>query len=389
MRIQGHSVDMSAQYFGIHTQSLQTSTTDISESQSNESFNSDKSDSIKKLEIDLKKTQEAKDRLTQEIMNSVFIDIASNVKTTNDRLTLSSIEYDKQSLNFQTKAFIQTQDKEIELSLDISLDRSFMQKIDIDIEIFKPLQDPLIISLDSTMPSLNSKTFSFDIDSNGESDQISQLNKGNGFLALDANSNGIIDNGNELFGTKSGDGFKDLSKYDDDKNGWIDENDAIFDKLRFWQKSEGKDELLALGEVGIGAIFLQNVDTPFSLKSDTNELLGEIRKSSIVLLENGKSGVISQVDLAVTPEVKKELNLLDALQKNISTLNLNNTYNMNSESNSSETSSSDKQIAKLKSKISALENKIPQANGDQRSSLQAQIGSLYSQMLSLLAADIK
>ncbi len=39
-----------------------------------------------------------------------------------------------------------------------------------------------------------------------------------------------INDGSELFGTSSGDGFKDLATYDEDENGWIDENDSIFSK---------------------------------------------------------------------------------------------------------------------------------------------------------------
>ncbi|NOR58712.1 MAG: hypothetical protein GQ474_09345 [Sulfurimonas sp.] len=247
------------------------------------------------------------------------------------------------------------------------------------------MKDPLVISLNGTMPSLSSKTFSFDIDSDGKSDQISQLNSGNGFLALDKNSNGIIDDGGELFGTKSGDGFRDLSKYDEDKNGWIDENDAIFDKLRIWQKSEGKDELVALGEVGIGAIFLGNTSTPFNIKSDSNELLGEIKKSGIVLFENGKAGVISQVDLAVTPEIKGELSIVDKLQKNLSALKLDNVYSKDS---SKSTESADDRMSKIRGKISALESKLSHASDIDKPALQAQIGALYSQMMAMLAASL-
>ena len=36
----------------------------------------------------------------------------------------------------------------------------------------------------------------------------------------------------KLFGTSSGDGFKDLAEYDEDGNGWIDENDSIFNRLK-------------------------------------------------------------------------------------------------------------------------------------------------------------
>ena len=43
----------------------------------------------------------------------------------------------------------------------------------------------------------------------------------------------------------TGDGFKDLAMYDEDGNGWIDENDEIFSKLLIWSKDEnGNDEFL-------------------------------------------------------------------------------------------------------------------------------------------------
>lgn len=56
--------------------------------------------------------------------------------------------------------------------------------------------------------------------------------RGSGFLALDRNQNGVVDDGSELFGTQSGDGFAHLALYDQDSNGWIDANDPVFDKLR-------------------------------------------------------------------------------------------------------------------------------------------------------------
>jgi len=381
MRVENYAVAMNAQYFN-----LQTESTKATISTTTEDFNNDKSSEVAKIEIDSKRIDRANNQLLKEISQAVLKNInTESRRLIGDRLEISTISTEAQSLNFQVKAFVQADGKEIELSLDISLSRSFVNRTSINIDLNKTLQDPLVISLDGTMPSLSSKTFSFDIDSDGKSDQISQLNSGNGFLALDKNSNGTIDDGSELFGTKSGDGFKDLSKYDDDKNGWIDENDAIFDKLRVWTKSEGKDELIALGEVGIGAIFLGSTETPFSLKSNSNELLGEIRKSSFVLFESGKAGVISQVDLAVTSEVKDELNTVEKLQKNLSALTLDNVYAKDSNKSGDST---DDRMSKIKGKINALESKLAQAKGADKPAIQAQIGALYSQMVALIGVGV-
>ena len=128
------------------------------------------------------------------------------------------------------------------------------------------LYDPLVINLDTDATELSDQTFYFDLDADGEEEEISML-KGSGYLALDKNEDGIINDGSELFGTGNGDGFADLARYDEDGNGWIDENDSIWSKLKIWCKDEkGNDVLYKLSDKGVGAICLQNVSTDFTLQ---------------------------------------------------------------------------------------------------------------------------
>ena len=163
----------------------------------------------------------------------------------------------------------------------------------------KSVMDPLVINFGAPAAELGSATFSFDLDSDGTSEQISTLGTGSGFLALDIDGNGKIDTGNELFGTKSGDGFADLAEYDGDGNGWIDENDEVYDKLRIWTRdSEGNSRLLALGEKGIGAICLAHAASDFDIKDEDNALNGTVRSTGIFLREDGTAGTIQHVDMA-------------------------------------------------------------------------------------------
>lgn len=120
-------------------------------------------------------------------------------------------------------------------------------------------------------------------------------------MALDRNRDGKINDGSELFGAKSGDGFADLAVFDMDGNGWIDEKDEIFNHLRIWTKDEsGNDKLVALGVAGVGAIYLGHVASKFSLNSEKdNKTNAVVRESGIFLHEDGQAGVIQQVDLAV------------------------------------------------------------------------------------------
>lgn len=375
MKIDGYSVQIGSQYYN-----LQHHTTQGEIKQQTNAFKKD--DSLNP--VSLEHEQQALDKnnkLSIELSKAILQNISSESRRViGDRVEINSTSIEAQGLNFLVSAKVIADGKEMNISIDLSLSRSFIQKNRTNISLAS-LYDPLVISLDGGMPNLSSSKFAFDIDSDGKSDQISLLKNGSGFLALDRNSNGKIDDGGELFGTKSGDGFGDLSKYDDDDNGWIDSNDAIFDKLRIWSKTSNKDELLALGEVGIGAIFLGNTQTPFSLKSESNELLGEMRKSGMVLFENFKAGVISHIDMAV--ETKDKLTALDVIKKNISILDTTKVYTNNQNYKPIEAEEEDA-LTKLQKEIKILEAKLSKARGSEKTKIQIQINVLMAQMMTLL-----
>ena len=390
MKIDNYSASLNAQYFN-----LSMSATDAQITHSEENFTNQESNAVEKVQAISSPNKRAEFELSKKLSAGVLKNLSGESRRLiRDRVEINSTYVEAQGLHFQAGAKVQADGKEYDVALDISLSRSFIQNTSITIDLVqKKMQDPLIISLDGGMPNLSSKTFSFDIDSDGEHEQISQLKKGNAFLALDKNANGVIDDGKELFGTQSGDGFADLKAYDDDNNGWIDENDAIFDKLRVWKKGEGKDELLALGEVGIGAIFLGSADTPFSIKSQTNETLGEIRKSGMVLFEDGRAGVISQVDLAVNvqngtveKQTKEDLQAFGEAKQNVSVLNLEQLYKKD---DTSEGSMGNKKLDKLQSQLRELRKQLSQAQENEKASLQTQIGALFSQMMSMLEVELK
>ena len=159
--------------------------------------------------------------------------------------------------------------------------------------------DPLVINLDAPAADVKDQKFFFDLDADGHDEAISRLGAGSGFLALDKNGDGQINDGSELFGALSGDGFADLAKYDHDGNGWIDEADDIFDKLLIWSKdANGNDQLVGLGKAGVGAIYLGAQNTQFSMNNAHNEVNAMVRQTGMFLYENGGIGTIQQLDLA-------------------------------------------------------------------------------------------
>lgn len=227
----------------------------------------------------------------------------TGVGTTWQRITASSgFRTETESTTFASTGIVKTADgRSIDFNVEVSMSRAYMEKCDM-LEVQEYIKtDPLMINLDTNIGSVSDQKFFFDLDSDGKEEEISFAGKDSGFLAWDKNGDGKINDGSELFGTKSGDGFKDLAEYDEDGNGWIDENDSIYSRLKVWTKDEnGNDRLIDLKDADVGAIYLRNADTQFSLKDDENKLNAEIKKTGIYLKEStGAVGTLNHVDLVV------------------------------------------------------------------------------------------
>ena len=210
--------------------------------------------------------------------------------------------YESEQTSFSTQGTVVTKDgREIKFGIDMKMSRSFAEYYEAKVPAKQTeFCDPLVINLDTDITELSDQKFLFDIDNDGILDEISKLSSKSGYLALDKNGDGKINDGGELFGTASGNGFADLAAYDDDGNGWIDEDDEIFDKLLIWSKDEnGNDKLFHLKDRGVGAICLSSVATEFALNNmQTNEANGVIRRTGMFLFENGNVGTMQHVDLA-------------------------------------------------------------------------------------------
>jgi hypothetical protein len=213
-------------------------------------------------------------------------------------------EHESEQTQFNASGTIKTADgREISFSAELNLSRTFSQSIDVNIatgSAARPKKDPLILNYDAPVVTLSDKTFSFDIDADGRQDTTHQLNRGSAYLALDHNRDGKINHGKELFGTQSGNGFADLAKYDDDKNGWIDEADTVYADLKLWLKdASGQDQLNTLINMKIGAIYLGYARGDFDLNNSQNQNYGQIRSSGLFVYESGQIGSAQQLDLSV------------------------------------------------------------------------------------------
>ncbi|NGZ84687.1 SdrD B-like domain-containing protein [Duganella aceris] len=139
-------------------------------------------------------------------------------------------------------------------------------------------------------------TGTFDLLGTGKAIQSGWLSGDDGFLAIDTNGNGQIDNISELFGGASkGSGFAKLSSYDSNGDGQVNAADALFSSLMIWQdaNSNGKTdagELISLAKAGVVSLTVAYTELPFL---DANNNL-HLERSSVTL-SNGKTADMTDV----------------------------------------------------------------------------------------------
>lgn len=215
----------------------------------------------------------------------------------------SSFRTELEYTAFQSQGCVKTQDgREISFNVEVEMSRAFCEKYDsIFVQDVPQVCDPLVFHLEGNIGTISDQKFLFDLNADGTEEEISFTGQGSGFLALDKNKDGEINDGSELFGTKSGDGFKDLAQYDEDGNGWIDENDSVFEDLSIWTlNEEGEKVQISLLKADVGAIYLGNASTEFSLKNEeTHDTNGIIRSTGIYLKESGGAGTVQHIDLVI------------------------------------------------------------------------------------------
>ncbi|MBI5892604.1 MAG: hypothetical protein HZB79_02950 [Deltaproteobacteria bacterium] len=212
----------------------------------------------------------------------------------------SESHYENEETSFSAKGIIKTKDgKEISFTLNLKMSREFASEENMNLRLGDAKKiDPLVINFDGNSAELTDMKFAFDLDADGNAENVSFVGSGSGFLALDINNDGKINDGRELFGPQTGDGFAELKQYDEDNNNWIDENDSIYNKLYIWTKdAQGIDSLSGLKEKGVEAIHLSSIGSSFDLTDSQNQLNGQINTTGVYLTSDDNVKTLQQIDL--------------------------------------------------------------------------------------------
>ncbi|WP_410499141.1 FG-GAP repeat domain-containing protein [Chitinibacter sp. S2-10] len=194
-----------------------------------------------------------------------------------------------ESCSFQSSGKVCLSDgSERQFAVDYTLARSELYATQTRFQMI----DPLVLDLDGVNSSFGAQQ-AFDLDSDGHKEMLNLPDAP--LLFVDQNGNGVADNGSELFGPRTGQGFAELAALDSDKNGWLDAGDGSFGLLNLW--FAGQNTVQTLAQAGIGALSVNAVGTPFEFKSG-GQLLGRNIASGVWLGEEQGAGSIRQIDLA-------------------------------------------------------------------------------------------
>ncbi|MGM0600889.1 MAG: hypothetical protein ACQETH_13850 [Candidatus Rifleibacteriota bacterium] len=158
--------------------------------------------------------------------------------------------------------------------------------------------DPLVLDLagDGLNLTKAGEGAMFDINADGELDSTAWVQGDDAFLVFDKNQNGKIDDGSELFGDQNGadNGFIELAKHDNNKDGRINRQDSVYKALKLYQDLNGNgkiesNELKSLDQMGIKALNLNFVRMNQKINGNSLVLNGSFMR------EDGSEGQLADV----------------------------------------------------------------------------------------------
>jgi VCBS repeat-containing protein len=181
-------------------------------------------------------------------------------------------------------------------------------------------RDPLTLDLDGdgleTVGIDSNSPILFDHDGDGVANATGWIKPDDGFLVLDRNGNGVIDNGAELFGdstplaagSTAADGFAALAQEDTNGDGLVNADDANWNDLRIWRdlNSDGVSqdgELFTFEALGIAGIHVAKSENTTRL-ADGNQIadLGSyIRTDGTEGAVGQVTGALADIDLVDNP----------------------------------------------------------------------------------------
>ncbi len=237
-----------------------------------------------------------KSSLSNSVLPEITIRIDANTFMPEDRLTVEQWQIHQQEVSYNMQGEFDINGKHLSLNYSFTLASEKVKYSSFE-STAAALKDPLIVQFGDRSIGEISGQEKFDINQDSEIDNLPIFSGDVGYLVYDKNNNNKADNGSELFGPTSGNGFSELSLLDENNNGFLDKEDSAYNKLYLWQPD--KNTWLSLADAGIEVISTNAIATPYSFYNKDDEVQAQMRSSSIAISESGRGLGVHQVDVRI------------------------------------------------------------------------------------------
>ncbi len=289
----------------------------------------DKQFDYKKASAQISQTQQALsfnqqsvEQQSQNTQEVKFITIDGKQYSQQEQVSVTTLSTEQQQLNFTMQGEFIIDNKKANLNYQLNLHASYssMRRIE---TTAAALKDPLIIQFGTPSIGYINGYAKFDINNDHKQNDLPIFSGDVGYLVFDKNNNNRVDNGGELFGPTTNNGFSELAQLDSNNNGFFDNQDNKFSQVYIWQpkqaktnnnekslseqpnaqvnKQANKQNLVSLSQAGIKAISLNAIATPFNFRDQSKGSKGAINaqltQTSFAITNNNQALGVHQIDV--------------------------------------------------------------------------------------------
>jgi len=260
-------------------------------------------------------TEKLSDLNTSSNPKNELLNIDGQQFNSDDNITVTNSNVELQYLSYQVQGQFSLNDQNITLDYQFDLSSKYASKTTITTTA-AALKDPLIIQFGAQgIGEINGET-ELDINNDKNLNSLPIFSGDVGYLVFDKNDNKTVDNGSELFGPTSNNGFSELAQLDSNNNGFFDSQDNAYQRVYIWQPQQdnssnntsniipkkgnnNQQELVSLAHAGVSAIYLDAIDTPFNFRNQNGDITAQLRQSSFAITDNNQAVGIHQIDVQI------------------------------------------------------------------------------------------
>lgn len=211
----------------------------------------------------------------------------------------STSYFESQTITFNAQGSINTKDgQSINFSVSLSMSHILYQETNLSLGGNDAANgSPLTVNFEGNATELTSTHFEFAIDTNGSLGQVDTL-KSNNNTQVPVSKPADTGNDESEQASQSTDSIEKPASKNSKDSQLISMAKFVYQQLRVWQRhADGSQQLLALGEKNLGALYLGHLTAPLQPKTaDSNLALADATDSDTILPQNNQTDTTQQIN---------------------------------------------------------------------------------------------